>query len=210
MFLLHGIRGDHTVWIRRSNVERYVADLPLIVVMPDAGRSFYCDAVEGPAYGQALGEELPAMIRQWFPTRPGWAITGLSMGGYGALRLALTYPETFTSAASISGALAFGHYYGWDTKDDFGREFRRVLGAEPVGGPADLFSLVTTADPRPALWIDCGTEDFLLSSNHAFRDHLAANEISHEYSENPGEHTWDYWDEHVQRAIAFHRRQLGF
>lgn len=210
MFLLHGITGDHTSWVRRSNIERYVEGLPLIVVMPDAGRSFYCDAAEGPAYGRALGEELPTLIRNWFPTRANWAVTGLSMGGYGALRLALAYPETFVSAASLSGALAFGRLFGWDESDDFGREFRRVLGPDPVGGPADLFHLVETAEPRPALWIDCGTDDFLLPANHAFRQHLLEQGIPHEYSENPGEHTWDYWDTHVRRALEFHRQRLDF
>src|SRR5262245_30415335 len=74
LFLLHGLSDDYTIWERRTSIERYVAGLPLIVVMPDGGRGFYCDAVEGYPYGRALGEELPALLRHYFPTRPGWAI----------------------------------------------------------------------------------------------------------------------------------------
>ena len=63
LFLLHGLSDDHTIWQRRTSIERYVDGLPLIVVMPNGDRSFYCDAEDGPAYGTAIGEELPALIR---------------------------------------------------------------------------------------------------------------------------------------------------
>jgi len=210
VFLLHGLSGDHSNWVRKTSVERYVRDLPVILVMPDGGRSFYCDAAEGAAWGTALGVELPELVRHWFPTRPGWGIAGLSMGGYGALRLALTYPETFRAAASLSGALAFGHWYGWDPSEDFGREFRRVLGPDPMGGPNDLFHLVAAARDLPALWLDCGDQDFLLPSNRGFRDHLTALGLPHHYSEHPGDHNWAYWDEHIQPALEFLRGPVGF
>lgn len=209
LFLLHGLSDDYTGWARRTSIERHVGGLPLIVVMPDGGRSFYCDAAEGPAYGHALGEELPEVIRHYFPTRPGWAISGNSMGGYGAFRLALNYPDTFLSAVSHSGALAFGHHYGWDAENDFGREFRRVLGPDPVGGPNDLFHLTATVRPLPALRMDCGDADFLLPANRAFHAHLTEIGVQHEYEEAPGEHNWGYWDQHVQSGIAFHCRALG-
>src|SRR5678810_442034 len=75
MFLLHGLSDNHTMWSRRTSIERYVEDLPLIVVMPDGGRSFYLDpVVNGPKYGTAIGTELPALIKTYFKTTDRWAI----------------------------------------------------------------------------------------------------------------------------------------
>jgi putative tributyrin esterase len=209
MFLLHGLSDNHTIWCRRTSIERYVEGLPLVVAMPDGGRSFYVDAVEGPAYGTALGIELPQMVGSYFPTKGPWCITGLSMGGYGAIKLALDRPDLFRSAVSHSGAVQFGHLNeGRD--EEFNREFRRVVGPNPSGGPFDLHALVLKTENLPALRFDCGTEDFLLDANRDFHAHLVSNRIPHEYEEFPGEHTWSYWDEHVQEAIAFHRKNLGF
>lgn len=211
MFLLHGLSDDHTIWNRRTRLEEYVSGLPLLVVMPDGGRGFYCDAEEGFAYNRAIGSELIGLVRRWFNTKDSWSISGLSMGGYGAIRLALDYPETFRSACALSAALEFGHS-PFNRGDDWDREFTRIIGKSPKGGPNDLFHLVETLDraKMPALRIDCGTEDFLIESNRAFRAHLAALQIPHEYEEHPGAHTWTYWDEHIQPAIAFHRQNLSF
>jgi putative tributyrin esterase len=209
-YLLHGLSDDHTIWQRRTSIERYVGDLPLIVVMPDGERSFYVDAAEGAKFGEAMTKDLVGFIDRTFKTKPdrsGRAIGGLSMGGYGALRLALGNPDMFCSANSHSGALAFGH----KASDLANIEFKRILGPNPVGGPNDLFTLADHLDKAhlPALRIDCGTEDFLLQDNRAFHKHLADKGHPHEYQEFPGSHEWGYWDKHVQEAIAFHRKNLG-
>jgi S-formylglutathione hydrolase FrmB len=209
LFLLHGLSDDHTIWSRRTSIERYVEGLSLIVVMPDGGRSFYLDAVEGMAYGTALGHELPTIIEQTFRTKRPWCIAGLSMGGYGALKLAMDRPDLFRSAVSHSGALHFGHWTE-SPDEEFRREFTRVLGPSPQGGPADLFAQVLQCENLPAIRFDCGTEDFLLDGNRAFAQHLSTHGIAHAYEEFPGAHTWAYWDEHVQEAIAFHRAALSF
>ena len=211
MFLLHGLSDDHTAWSRYTSIERYVDGVPLIVVMPDGGRSFYVDAVEGPKYGTAIGVELPEVVRSYFPTKTPWCITGLSMGGYGAFKLALEHPELFQSSVSHSGALHFGRSLN-GPDEEFNREFRRVIGEPGPGNHCDIHPLVAgmPADKRPALRFDCGVDDFLLWANREFRDHLIAENIAHEYEEFPGDHTWPYWDVHVQEAIAFHRRNLGF
>ncbi|HRF59752.1 MAG TPA: alpha/beta hydrolase-fold protein [Fimbriimonadaceae bacterium] len=208
LFQLHGLSDDETTWLRQTRIEAMVAGLPLLVVMPDGGRSFYADAAEGPKMGEAIGVELPELVDRWFPTHARWAIGGLSMGGSGSVRLALNYPERFVSVASHSGSLGFGHFYGWGD-DDFGREFRRVLGPNPVGGPQDLFALAERANPRPAIRLDCGLDDFTLAANRAFHEHLGSLGYEHEYAEFPGDHTWDYWNEHLPEAIAFHRKNLG-
>ena len=209
LYLLHGLSGDHTIWLRRTRIERYVAELGIIVVMPDGGRSFYTDAIEGYAYGKAVGEELVARVDRTFPTqanRDGRVVAGLSMGGYGAVRLALAYPQTFRAAHSLSGALAFGSHLFTPDDDDFGREFRRVIGMSPGGSEHDLFTLATKCHAEgtlPDLRFDCGTEDFLLPGNRAFAQHLVEQKIPHQYEEFPGDHTWDYWDEHIQDALTF-------
>src|SRR5262249_58273762 len=89
-YLLHGLSDDHTIWARRTSIERHVAGLPLIVVMPDGGRGFYCDAVEGAAYERHILEDVIGFVDRTFQTlaaRQGRGIGGLSLGGSGALTL---------------------------------------------------------------------------------------------------------------------------
>ncbi len=210
MFLLHGLSDDHTIWCRRTSIERYVDGLPLVVVMPNGDRGFYADAYEGYDYGKALGEELPAIIQHYFPVRKSMCIAGLSMGGYGALRLALAYPNQFVSAVSHSGAVLFGSSARTHWAGDIPPEFARILGPSPKGGLNDLAALAKTAQPFPKIRFDCGTEDFLIEENRSLHASLESENLPHEYEEFPGDHNWAYWDDHVQEAIAFHRKNLGF
>lgn len=214
-YLLHGLSDDHTMWLRRSSVERYVRNLPLIVVMPDGGRGFYTDAKEGMAYESSLIKDLIPYVDarfQTIPKRASRCIGGLSMGGYGAIKLALKYPELFCSAVSHSGALTFVQRLQSGKMDpDWTREWTRVYGATPVGGSDDPLALASQLKPeqRPALRIDCGTEDHLLQENRDFHAHLEKIGYTHEYEEFPGAHDWAYWDIHIQEAIAFYVRNLG-
>src|SRR5262249_36404389 len=108
LYLLHGMSDDHTVWQRRTSIERYVTRLNLAVVMPAVQRSFYTDTQTGQRYWTFISEEVPAVARAYFPLselREETYVAGLSMGGYGAFKLALTYPERYAAAASLSGAL---------------------------------------------------------------------------------------------------------
>jgi len=214
-YLLHGLSDDHTIWQRRTSIERYVQNLPLIVVMPDSGRGFYTDAKEGMAWETAIVRDLVNYVDKMFPTkatRAGRCVGGLSMGGYGAVKLALKYPDLFCSAVSHSGAPSIVRRL--DSTWDNYAYWKRLFGENPAGGPDDCWALAQKAVPlapekRPALRLDCGTEDFLLEDNRAFHAHLSEIGYPHEYEEFPGAHTWDYWDIHVQEAIAFHARNLG-
>lgn len=215
-YLLHGLSDDHTIWERRTSIERYVAGLPIIVVMPDGGRGFYTDAQQGCRYESAIISDLLPYVDRLFPTRasrPGRCIGGLSMGGYGAIKLALKHPTLFCSAVSHSGALGFAHreYKPGGKDDTWKQEWSRVFGPAPAGGPEDCYALAERLKPgaRPALRIDCGAEDFLIEDNRSFIAHLKAVGYAHEYAEYPGAHNWAYWDEHVQEAIRFHCRNLG-
>ncbi len=210
-YLLHGLSDDYTIWQRRTRIEWYVRDLPLIVVMPDGFRGFYTDNDQGPACAKYMAEELPAFIEKTFParrSRNGRCIGGLSMGGYGALRLGLGYPETYASVNSHSGAVMHGAKTY--TRQEMA-EFKRIFGARPAGSSHDLLMLARKAkraNTLPKILLDCGTEDFLLADNREFHAKLLAMNVPHEYAEFPGAHNWDYWEIHVQEALAFHARNL--
>ena len=214
-YLLHGLSDDYTTWLRRTRIEWYLRDLPLIVVMPEGFRGWYTDHEHGPAYGRYLGEEVVAFIERNFPARRERAarhIGGLSMGGYGALRTALRYPDLFGSANSHSGALFHGSH-DWSLKDQredrraFATEMLHVFGPRPEGSSHDLLALARTtqvAGLLPRIQLDCGIDDFLIEANRLFHNELVHLKIPHEYREFPGGHEWDYWDLHVQEAIRFH------
>ena len=213
LYLLHGLSDDHTIWQRRTSIERYVADLPLIVVMPDGGRGFYSDAQQGMAWESAIIKDLIGYVDTLFQTRTdrnGRILAGLSMGGYGAVKFALKFPDLFCAAVSHSGAMAFAHrQFQLDSPESgsyrFAVEFARVVGQDPVGGPDDLYALAKNLAParRPALRIDCGIDDFLIEDNRAFHAYLNEIDFPHEYTEFSGAHTWEYWDLHIQEALRF-------
>ncbi|MCE0483544.1 MAG: esterase family protein [Methylacidiphilales bacterium] len=207
LYLLHGLTDDYSGWVRKSRIESYVRDLPLIVVMPDGFRGFYTDNDQGPAYAQYIGEELPALIERTFPaqrSRAGRFVGGLSMGGYGALRIGLGYASHFASVTSHSGAL----HHSTELQPHLNpMEQRQIFGDLHKGSSHDLVHLAKkalAAGVLPRLRIDCGTEDFLLDSNRRYHAELTELRIPHEYAEFPGAHDWDYWDLHVRDALAFH------
>ena len=210
LYLLHGLSDDHSIWQRRTSLERYVQALPLIVVMPDGGRGWYSDAPQGAAHESAIVQDLIGFTDRTFRTvadRSGRAIGGLSMGGYGALKLALKFPDLFGSAHGHSGAYGFGHGMWRDEQP----EFTRIIGPDPLGGPQDLWRIAAAASPEnaPALRIDCGTSDFLIDQNRDFHRHLDESGIAHQYEEFAGAHDWAYWDRHIQSALRFHAKNLG-
>jgi S-formylglutathione hydrolase FrmB len=190
--------------------------MPLIVVMPDGFRGFYTDNADGPAYATHMAKEVVGFVERNFPARAhreSRCIGGLSMGGYGALRLALGYPDLFCSANSHSGALLHG---GREAPRPDGplslQEFRRIFGDRPGGSDHDLLTLASRAKeagtPLPRLLLDCGADDFLIDDNRTFHRELDRLGIAHDYREFPGAHTWDYWDDHVRDALAFHLSTL--
>ncbi|MBT3379663.1 MAG: esterase family protein [Lentisphaerae bacterium] len=213
-YLLHGLSDDYTIWHRRTRIEWYVRERPLIVVMPDGFRGFYTNQEEGPAYASYMAKELPAFVERHFaasPAREQRCVGGLSMGGYGALRLALGYPERYVSTNSHSGAVLFGHLSCAELERD-NAEFRQIFGADPKGSEHDLIALSRRAEQRqviPEIHIDCGTEDVLIEQNREFHAQLDEMGVTHVYREHPGAHTWDYWDVHIQDALQFHCRALG-
>ena len=209
LWLLHGLSDDHSIWQRRTSIERYAAAYRLAVVMPCVHRSFYADMAHGMQYWTFLSEELPAKMRQYFPLsarRSENFVAGLSMGGYGAFKLALNLPRQYAAAASLSGALDVNRLYALEER---AAHMRQVFGDGPKGTVNDLFhaarKLSRSRQPRPRLYQWCGAEDFLLADNRRFRDHARKLGLKVDYHEGPGGHTWDKWDEQIQKVLEWMR-----
>jgi S-formylglutathione hydrolase FrmB len=213
LWLLHGLSDDHTIWQRRTSIERYAAPLNLAVVMPAVARSYYTDMARGLRYWTYLSEELPAAARAFFPLsdrRDDNFVAGLSMGGYGAFKLALRHPDRFAAAASLSGALDLA-LRGDDPalQPDHRLELENVFGdlSKFRGSDNDLFALaerlVNARTPRPRLYACCGADDFLLDHNRRFRDHAARIGLDLTYEEGPGAHDWAFWDHWIQRVLQW-------
>ena len=205
LYLLHGLSDDHTTWLRRTSIERYVSGLPLMVVMPDGHRSFYINdpRAGGMAYEDHIVKDVVGFVDRAFPTiraRRGRAIAGMSMGGFGAMMLAMRHPDMFCIACSHSGALGRFHE---PSKD---RPEVRALAAALPGDRYDCHALarkLKAARKRLAIRIDCGTEDFLIAHNRAFHALLEKLGIPHIYEEFPGVHDWAYWDAHIRETLKF-------
>jgi putative tributyrin esterase len=214
LYLLHGHSDDHTAWQRWTSIERYVEGLNLVVVMPAVHLSFYTDMAYGGRYGQFIGEEVPAVVHDLFKLsskREDTFVAGLSMGGYGAFKLALTYPERFAAAASLSGAVDIREVVkGHDHPEDKAwlAEMRTVFGevSKVPGSRHDLFALAKKASKapvKPRLYQCCGTEDFLYADNVRFRDAIRKLKLDLTYEDGPGEHNWAYWDNMIQNVLAW-------
>ena len=194
LYQLHGMSDDHRAWLYKSNLLRAVEGLPLVVVMPSGENSYWVDGFE-----RLVVEDVAASVARTWRVRDGRAaIGGLSMGGYGAIRLGLKYPERFASVFAHSSRLPeSGDEY------DVGVLAARVAGAKG-GGAAGAAAVAL-----PALAFDCGVDDHLIEDSRRFHARLEALGVAHEYREHAGAHTWDYWNEHVREAVAWHARVLG-
>ncbi len=209
MYLLHGLAGDYTSWERRTSIERYAAAYDLVIVMPDGARGFYTDAHEGFRYWTMLSEELPQVVSSLFPVstdREKTFAAGLSMGGYGALKLALRCPDRFAAAVGISSVADIKHRL---TIPRNTIELERIFLKDGVFADPenDLMYLADKAMKSPApprIMSICGTEDSLYENNQNFRHHMEKiNYPDYTYKEGPGAHSWDFWDTWIQTALKF-------
>ena len=217
LWLLHGRSSNHTSWMRNSSIERYAKRHRLAVIMPDADRSWYTDTVCGTNYFSYITKELPQLCFSTFSQlsqkREDNIVAGFSMGGYGAIKAAFTCPEQYGSCISLSGGLditadlpKLGFSFNLD-------EFRGIFGfdlkspTELKGSKHDLYALAeknqSEGKPFPKLYIWCGTEDGLLPVNCSFDQHLTELGISHKFELSKGNHSWKWWDLHIQNGLAW-------
>jgi putative tributyrin esterase len=209
LYLLHGLYGDYLNWDTRTNLERYALKYRLIVVMPDAGDSWYTNSATDPKdkFEDYIAKDLMAEIDGKFRTlrdRHSRAIAGLSMGGYGALKIALRYHGDFAFAGSLSGALNAPQDLG-DKRPEFRDQLLKVFG--PLGSTVradnNLSSLFQSAHTKdvPYFYLACGSADDFLQVNRDFAAQLSSRNAAYEYHETAGGHAWDYWDRSVQDLL---------
>lgn len=200
LYLLHGLYGDYKNWDTLTGVESYAKTMPFLIVMPDADDSWYTNSATVPRdkFEDYIAKDLISEIDAKYRTireRRARAVAGLSMGGYGAVKLALKYPDLFAFAGSLSGA-----FNAAQNLDDLRPEFRAKL--LEVFGKArnhartdnDVFLLLNTAHDYTYFYVACGTADFFLDTNRALAAQLSSQKVSYEYHETAGGHTWKYWD----------------
>jgi S-formylglutathione hydrolase FrmB len=216
VYLLHGSGGDFRDWSNYSDVARY-AESGMILVMPEGHSSYYTNAVEPSQdrYEDYVVDDLVRDVETRFPAATGRAnraVVGVSMGGFGAVNLALRHPGLFAFAGGISPALdvpsrPFSIKRPWQW-----RHYRAIFG--PWTGPAqrnhDPFVLARSADPSlaPYLFLSCGEQEGLLSANRQFAALLARRHFRYEFHAVPGGHDWNQWNARLPNVFQSLREHL--
>ena len=213
MYLLHGLSDDHTFWLRRTAIERYAAEHGICVVMPAAGRSFYTDMKYGGAYYSYISEELPRLMKEFFnisDKRGDTYIAGLSMGGYGAWKMALG-TERFGAGASLSGVLDIVDSYQshCDETDIRKVEMEGIFGSleQLKGSDNDITALlkkrVDEKKDLPRLYGWCGTSDDLYENGKPVWQ--LAKDLGYDVTteESEGDNQWKYWDAKIQDVLRW-------
>ena len=222
LYLLHGLFGHYDNWTTRTKLSDYAAPYSMIIVTPEGGNGWYTDSATVPSdkYETYVIEELIPDVQHRYRTieaREGRAIAGLSMGGYGALKFGVKYPQTFGFVASLSGALGAASWTHEELSayEAIWRTLPPVFGQadSPVRAANDLCRLYRELTPEriatlPYVYLDCGTEDLTFSTNRGFVEILLARKIPHEYRQLPGTHDWKYWDTQVQEVLRIAARKL--
>jgi putative tributyrin esterase len=215
IILLHGVYGSHWAWARSAGAHRIAATLQQNGVLPPCVLAMPSDGLWGDGSGYLphrtqdferwIVEEVPAAVRVAAPCvseRSPCCIAGLSMGGFGALRLAAKYPNRFLAAAGMSSITHL---------EEMKLFVEERLGSYTVleEDRSVLDTILRCREPRPELRFDCGTEDALLASNRALHAALLNANIAHTYEEFPGGHSWEYWIARLPEVLSFFAAALG-
>ena len=213
LYLLHGMSDDHTIWQRRTSIERYASDYGIAVVMPTTQLGWYTDMHIGYKWWTYISKELPAICRSFFPymsdKREDTFAAGLSMGGYGAFRLTLTKPEQYSAAASLSGCLdIIARLDDCPWKNEATAIWGEDFASSARGTDSDLMYLLDRYREhpdaqRPRLFAACGTEDMLYSSNIDFCRRIEGCGFDFRFTESAGSHSWKFWEDNIVPALDF-------
>jgi len=218
LYLLHGLGGDYKDWTTRTNLAEYSRTLPLIIVMPDGENSWYTNAADAPEerFEDYILTDLQADVAAKYRTinsRHGRTIAGLSMGGYGALKMALKRPGSFAVAASFSGAFSATRPELLKLIPSQEEPLRRIYGDgdSPVRRENDLYTLAAAVKPgsAPYIYIDCGISDGLVGANREVVAAFHKSGAAYEYHEVAGGHSWDYWDRRIREFLAVLMKKLS-
>ncbi|GAB3890364.1 alpha/beta hydrolase family protein [Spirosoma agri] len=211
LYLLHGYGGNYSDWVKKVPAIRTAADQhQMIIVCPDGNiGSWYFDSPADPTfrYETYVADELVTWIDSHYKTvknRSGRAITGLSMGGHGALYLAFRHQSVFGAAGSMSGGVDIRPFpNNWDMAKRLGTyaQFSERWEQNTV---INLLHLLTPG--ALSLIIDCGTEDFFFRVNNNLHEKLLERNVAHDYITRPGGHNWTYWTNAVTYQMLFMRQ----
>ncbi len=211
LYLLHGMSDDHTIWLRNTRIAQYARKYRLAVVMPAVNRSFYADMVHGANYWTFVSDELPRVMEACFPLsgrREDRYAAGLSMGGYGAMKLGLLKPERYAAIASLSAPLWLHAALDGHVQDPgMVKELNNIFGSRDglATGEGNLALAADRLAPAdaPRMYACCGTADFLYEANEQFIK-AYGEKFAITYEREPdAAHTWDYWDKAIQRVLAW-------
>ena len=216
LILLHGLGDNFLVWESRTSILRYAEEYDVAVLMPEVQRSFYQDMKEGRNYFKYITEELPEYAASVFNISVApedLMIAGLSMGGYGALRCGLTYPEKYSGVGVFSSAWNIEKLYlgnGFDNtsfdKSELLKDRTALWGDKPViPDEASIHYLLDHYDNKNdlKLYLACGTEDFLFEDHKELLGKLDAKGIPYKNTYLPGIHEWAVWDRVVQEMLDY-------
>lgn len=218
LYLVDGYSGNYMTWVKKSHITQYAAKYEEIIVMPEYGAtSWYVNSYANPSMrweDYMIDDVIPYFDRHYrtIASRHGRAIAGDSMGGYGAMMLALKHPSMFAAVASLSGTLRCAE---WDPATMKDPTLSAAFG--PVNNPAraavDPFKLVkkVPANRMPQIYFSIGEGDSprMLEDNRTFARLLAKLKIPYEYREVPGGHAWSVWERQIQCVLALQAPLLG-
>ena len=203
LYLLHGLSDNYSIWLRRTSIERYADKYGICVVMPSGGRSFYFNQANGENYYDFIAKELPQRINEFFKVsnrREDRYIAGVSMGGYGAIKIALKECDSFCAAAGLSSVA--------DIKTELFKDHLNNLlnGNVEKIHENDLYHLIKEKENevnKPRLYSWCGTEDFLYKDNIEFKTYMEKYNYDFTYRESSGDHGWEYWDKEILAVLEW-------
>jgi len=207
VYLLHGYSGNYSDWvIKAKGFEKAVDLYQVIIVCPDGNNSWYWDSPVDSnfKYDTYVSKELVNWIDGKYKTirdRKGRGITGLSMGGHGALYLALKHQDVFGAAGSMSGGVDIRPFpNNWDMALRLGKYSEHPDNWEKY----TVMNMLHLLQPNSlAILVDCGTEDFFYKVNENLHQQLLYRNIPHDYISRPGAHNWNYWTNAIQYQLLF-------
>jgi S-formylglutathione hydrolase FrmB len=221
-YLLHGLHNDQNAWVDSTMLQVFARNYGTLFVMPAAGRSFYADMKHGHNYFAYISEELPEITKRVFnisAKREDTAVIGCSMGGYGALKTALSKPEQYGFCGAISPACLFinEHLEGLRNNADYwlrtgGSEaqailtdFKAAFGESLACAENDeILKLAEKAAAKtigPRIYAACGTEDKLQKENLRFKECIEKLNLDYTYEEWAGAHDWHFFNDALKKAL---------